>query len=269
MESSSFSSLDNIKLCFGASRNSAGDHSDFFTGKIYYAKLGNGDIGKDECKKVCSWVYDTLTFDYVGKQRHYYPDSDLRCQATFVANKLLDDIIYFNNKNNVSEEVIKRGYSVSTIREWLNSKVLLGASLTWQQVISPVSIVSLEGCYEEDGKYQINTTTHTTVDSFYIPSTAEVSSAYASDNHYNLELPPAAASFATFTDNASRQRALFNSNENKAYWLRTPYKSTPNYHMGVTVSGDVKHNDDNTNKTFYRSIGYNQYRAGVLLCFSI
>lgn len=268
LESSSFSSLENIKLCFGASRNSAGDHSDFFTGNIYYAKLWNGDIGADECKRVCSWVYDTLTFDYVGAQRHYYPDSDLRCQATFAANKLLDDIIYFNNKN-VNEQDIRRGYSVSTIREWLNSKVLLGASLTWQQVISPVSIVSLEGCYEEDGKYQTNTTTHTTVDSFYIPSTAEVSSAYASDNHYNLELPPAAASFATFTDNASRQRALFNSNENKAYWLRTPYKGTPNYHMGVTVSGDVKHNDDNTNKTFYRSIGYNQYRAGVLLCFSI
>ena len=269
LASTSFSALENIKLCFGASRNSAGEHSDFFTGKIYYAKLWNGDIGADECKKVCSWIYDTLTFDFVGKQRYYYPDSDIRCQATFVANKLLDDMIYYNNKSNVSNEVIKQAYSASTIREWLNSKVLLGASLTWQQVITPVSIVSLEGSYEENNVNQINTTTHTTVDSFYIPSSAEVSSSSASDTHYNLELPPATAAFATFTDKASRQRKLFNIDEVRPYWLRTPYKSSSNYNMGVTTTGDVNYNDDNTNKVFYRSINYNRQRAGVLLCFSI
>lgn len=269
LASTSFSALENIKLCFGASRNSAGEHSDFFTGKIYYAKLWNGDIGADECKKVCSWVYDTLTFDFVGKQRHYYPDSDIRCQATFVANKLLDDMVYYNNKSSVSDAVIKQAYSASTIREWLNSKVLLGASLTWQQVITPVSIVSLEGAYTSNGVNQINTATHTTADSFYIPSSAEVSSSSASDTHYNLELPPATTAFVTFTDKASRQRKLFNIDEVRPYWLRTPYKSSPNYNMGVTTTGDVNYNDDNTNKVFYRSINYNRQRAGVLLCFSI
>ena len=268
LQSTSFASLSNIKLCFGANRDSAGEHSDFFTGKIYYAKLWNGDIGSDECKKVCSWVYDKLNFEFVGSKRFYYPDSDQRCQATFVATKLLDELVYYNN--GTDKDKSQRGYSDSDIREWLNTKVLLGPSITWQQVIKPVSVISLEGSYSEGGQNKVNSETHTTSDTFYIPSASEVSSTHATDDVYKLELSPAIESFKTFSTAESRQRMLFNLAENRPYWLRTPYKSIPDYNLAVTTGGNVNYNDDgNTSKVFYRSVNYNKQQAGVLLSFSI
>ena len=270
LQHTTFSSLEkeNIKLCFGANRDSAGEHSDFFTGKIYYAKLWNGDIGSDECKKVCSWVYDKLNFEFVGSKRFYYPDSDRRCQATFVATKLLDDLVYFNN--GTDKDKSKIGYSASDIREWLNTKVLLGPSITWQQVVKPVSVISLEGSYSENSQNQINTETHITTDTFYLPSASDVSSTHATDEVYKLELSPAIESFKTFSTAASRQRLLFNLDEARPYWLRTPYKSIPDYHLAVTTGGNVNYNDDgNTSKVFYRSVNYNKQQAGVLLSFSI
>ena len=270
LQHTTFSSLEkeNIKLCFGANRDSAGEHSDFFTGKIYYAKLWNGDIGSDECKKVCSWVYDKLNFEFVGSKRFYYPDSDQRCQATFVATKLLDDLVYFNN--GTDKDKSKIGYSASDIREWLNTKVLLGPSITWQQVVKPVSVISLEGSYSENSQNQINTETHITTDTFYLPSASDVSSTHATDEVYKLELSPAIEPFKTFSTAASRQRLLFNLDEARPYWLRTPYKSIPDYHLAVTTSGNVNYNDDgNTSKVFYRSVNYNKQQAGVLLSFSI
>ena len=270
LQHTTFSSLEkeNIKLCFGANRDSAGEHSDFFTGKIYYAKLWNGDIGSDECKKVCSWVYDKLNFEFVGSKRFYYPDSDQRCQATFVATKLLDDLVYFNN--GTDKDKSKIGYSASDIREWLNTKVLLGPSITWQQVVKPVSVISLEGSYSENSQNQINTETHITTDTFYLPSASDVSSTHATDEVYKLELSPAIESFKTFSTAASRQRLLFNLDEARPYWLRTPYKSIRDYHLAVTTGGNVNYNDDgNTSKVFYRSVNYNKQQAGVLLSFSI
>lgn len=268
LQHTTFSSLENMKLCFGANRDSAGEHSDFFTGKIYYAKLWNGDIGSDECKKVCSWVYDKLNFEFVGSKRFYYPDSDQRCQATFVATKLLDDLVYFNN--GTDKDKSKIGYSASDIREWLNTKVLLGPSITWQQVVKPVSVISLEGSYSENSQNQINTETHITTDIFYLPSASDVSSTHATDEVYKLELSPAIESFKTFSTAASRQRLLFNLDEARPYWLRTPYKSIPNYHLAVTTGGNVNYNDDgDTSKVFYRSVNYNKQQAGVLLSFSI
>ena len=39
LESTSFSALENIKLCFGAARNSAGEHSEYFTGTMILGQM--------------------------------------------------------------------------------------------------------------------------------------------------------------------------------------------------------------------------------------
>ena len=272
LESTSFSALEEkITLCFGAARNSEGEHSEYFTGNIYYAKLWNNDIGADECKKVCSWVYDTLDFEFVGANRYYYPDTDRYCQATFVATKLLDDMIYYNNNAASGNETkSKEAYMSSDIRAWLNSKMLLGPSITWQQVIKPVAITSLEGSYAVGGNNQVNTTTHITADSFFIPAAAEVSEGYASDSHHKVELGLATTQFKTFSQDADRVRTLFNLDEAKPYWLRTPYKTIPDYNLGVTSTGILDYKEGNdTAEVFYRSLNHNRRPAGVLLCFSI
>ena len=266
---SSFATLDGIKLCFGASRNSQGEYSDFYTGTIHYAKLWNNDIGADECKKVCSWIYDKLEFEYVGDKRYYYPDSDIRCQATFVATQLLDESVYFNNSSSYDKSVA--AYAESDIRQWLNDKVLYGASLTWQQTINPVTINSLEGATKSGSSTIVNTNTRTTTDTFFIPSVAEVDSSKASDEHYKLELPPANTAFKTYSTSVDRQKPLFNTNEMKPYWLRTPYKTTYDYQYGVTADGDVNYltNPADYNTVLNRGDSYIKQAVGVLLSFSV
>lgn len=269
LESFAFSKLDNIKLCFGAARNSAGQHEDFFTGKIYYAKLWNGDIGKEESKKVCSWIYDTLNFEYVGAARHYYPNSDIKCQASFVATELLDNLVFFNNDG--TDEKSKQGYMASDIRAWLNSKMLLGPSITWKQVITPVAVTSLEGAYRENNvTVPNNSTTHTTSDTFYLPAAADVDSTKASDNLLKTELFPATTQFNGYSSSSNRIKTKFKTDEVKPYWLRTPYNLTPNYNFAVTSIGTVDYwEDKNIDKIFYRNPSYNRMKAGILLSFSI
>ena len=265
-----FNPLDNIKLCFGAHRTKDGDHEDFFEGSIYYAKLWEDDIGADECKKVCSWVYDTLTFEYVGDQRFYYPNSDRKCQASFVATKLLDKLVYFNNIGQSETEKMERGYSESDIRAWLNAKMLKGASLKWQQVIQPILLTSLEGKYESG---EINHTTHLTTDTFYLPAAADVSSAYVTSTSqegvYPSELPPATAAFKTFVSDADRQRKLFNMDETREYWLRTPDASAARRRLVVTKAGKVDSKDEKNNYFYAYTSSYNKKPAGILLSFSI
>ena len=68
-----FASIKN-SLSFGAALNESGSASDFGKGIIHYAKLWNGDIGDDECRKVCSWIYTTMECEYVGKGLYNYED---------------------------------------------------------------------------------------------------------------------------------------------------------------------------------------------------
>ena len=182
-------------------------------------------------------------------------------------------VYYNNNSSSGNETKSKEAYISSDIRAWLNSKMLLGPSITWQQVITPVAITSLEGSYTVGSNNQINTTTHITADTFFLPAAAEVcdNDKYgANNNHYKVELGLATAQFKTFGTSADRVRTLFNLNEDTPYWLRTPYQTVPDYNLGVNSDGNVDYRENNdTSETFYRSLQYNKRPAGVLLCFSI
>ena len=270
------------KLCFGATLASNGSHSNFAAGTIHYAKLWLNDIGADECKKICSWTYEQQEFDYVGQGLHFYEDSDISCQATFVAKNLLDEVIVFNNFN--KNETTLQGYGPSQIRQWLQKKPFLGTSLLWQQVVSRVQIPTLLGyndikpssfgtLYSENGK--------TPSDYFYLPSAADLDTGYASSANYKNETTTG-QSYPIFAQNSDRVKTLGNSNIQYSYWTRSPYTSD-DYLLGVIPAnrsskpaGSIANNYQPENSSDYRyfrsysmSANLQSYQHGVLIAFSI
>ena len=271
----------NNKLAFGATFNSEGKPSGFGSGTIYYSKIWFGDIGDDECKKVCSWIYDTQEFEYIGSGYHNYGGTDVEVQGTFVATHLLDEPIS-SHFSSASKNVDSRGYGPSDLRKWLQEKPFAGLSIGWQQTLSKTTVPSLIGTQSSISSTLPQDTYkdesgNIPQDYFFIPSAIEVDSEYKRYDAtkkaiYMIESPK--GTYPIFVDNISRLRTLSNSDIEYGYWLRSPGDTGKNSRLGVaptiseTSKGEVvtaygfgnnwvTFSNDTTNK------------FGVLLAFSI
>ena len=275
------------KLCFGASLRSDNSHEEYAAGTIHYAKLWLDDIGADECKKICSWTYEKQEFEYVGKGLHFYENSDLSCQATFVAKNLLDEIIAFNNFD--KNEITLQGYGPSQIRQWLQKKPFLGTSLLWQQVVSKVQIPTLLGyndmnelsfgtLYSEDGEAPS--------DYFYLPCAADLDSTFLTGTNsvYYKNESTSGESYPIFAQNSDRIKTLGNSNVQYSYWTRSPYRSDNTMYGVVPTNRDSSSKPAGSLSNYYRSADTGEQRFfhsystdyqrstkqhGVLITFSI
>ena len=275
------------KLCFGASLRSDNSHGEYAAGTIHYAKLWLDDIGADECKKICSWTYEKQEFEYVGKGLHFYENSDINCQATFVAKNLLDEIIAFNNFS--SNEVTIQGYGPSQIRQWLQKKPFLGTSLLWQQVVSKVQVPTLLGyndlnesafgtLYSEDGEAPS--------DYFYLPCAADLDSTFLTGTNsvYYKNESTSGESYPIFAQNSDRIKTLGNSNVQYSYWTRSPYRSDNTMYGVVPTNRDSSSKPAGSLSNYYRSADTGEQRFfhsystdyqrstkqhGVLITFSI
>ena len=284
-DTDTFASMDN-KLCFGATLTSDGSHNNFAAGTIHYAKLWLDDIGVDECKKICSWTYEKQEFEYVGKGLHFYENSDINCQATFVAKNLLDEIIEFNKFG--QNEITLQGYGSSQLRQWLQKKPFLGASLLWQQVISKVQVPTLLGyndmnessfgeLYAENGEAPS--------DYFYIPCAADLDSSFltGSNTVYKNE-STSGESYPIFAQNSDRIKTLGNSGVQYSYWTRSPYRSDNQMYGVVPNNRDASSKPAGSLSNYYRSAENGEQRFfhthstdyqrstkqhGVLITFSI
>lgn len=284
-DTDTFASMDN-KLCFGATLTSDGSHNNFAAGTIHYAKLWLDDIGVDECKKICSWTYEKQEFEYVGKGLHFYENSDINCQATFVAKNLLDEIIEFNKFG--QNEITLQGYGSSQLRQWLQKKPFLGASLLWQQVISKVQVPTLLGyndmnessfgeLYAENGEAPS--------DYFYIPCAADLDSSFltGSNTVYKNE-STSGESYPIFAQNSDRIKTLGNSGIQYSYWTRSPYRSDNQMYGVVPNNRDASSKPAGSLSNYYRSAENGEQRFfhtystdyqrstkqhGVLITFSI
>ena len=280
-DADTFESIDS-KLGFGAILNP--DNNDkplsYGAGTIHYAKLWLDDLGDADCRKICSWTYEKQQFTYVGSGLHFYEGTYTPVQATFVAKNLLDETRPLNSTS-LADEITVKGYGASEMRQWLQQKPFLGASLTWQQTISKVQTPVLLGkpnSYTEMNDLYLEENGNNPSDYFYIPSAADIDSTYTADDLYSSE-SSTGSPYGTFTDNSSRERTLGNTSIKTAYWTRSSSEQYENRMLGV-----LPPNDNESTKPagslhyFYTYLGkstfFNTYNGGnaslgVLIAFSI
>lgn len=213
-------------LCFGGQSTVTGvSTTNYGTGIVHYAKLWLTDLDDAECKRICSWIYDELTFSNCGTRIYATPleegsevyEGESYRAMSFVAEELLDlDMVY---DDNAGDNQFKGGWSVSSLREWLNTKLFAGLSLPWQQIIQPVALKSLYG-YTTAGtnnKPSMNQRIVTTKDNIYIPARAEVDS--TASGYYALE--KSSKMYSVFSDKKDRIK-YYPTEEKDAWWIRTP-----------------------------------------------
>ena len=290
-------------LTFGGNVDEDGTYStlSYMSGIIHYAKLWEDDLGSEECKKICSWVYDEYEFEQVTDRTRYQYSSTseegsklFNTTASFVATELMERPVNFFAASDYSLKY--PGWHASQIRTWLNTKVLKGMSLEWQQILLPTVIYSLgnqgnsnlpsiDGDTAETYYNQIST-----IDKLYIPALAEIipnpsANSTSKAEKYLDDLGGARnlSSYPQYTeDNSGRIRNLKGTDISFGWWTRTPNLDNPRYYKGasstgVTTSISYKHDKDPIKESKY----FNPYitpdtskfqfgmPCSVLLAFSI
>lgn len=281
-------------LTFGGLLNA--NTPQYATGEIHYAKLWYGDLGAEECKKICSWTYDTMRFEQVGTQRYNYStvvdgaSKNLATTASFLATELLEKPMPIYN-NTISNSLYP-GWYEADIRTWMNTKVFKGFSPEWQQILQSTIIYSLSN--EEAPSTITNVDTPakalqyynrtSTMDKLYLPALAEIdpepsefSGSTEGINKYQDDKGPNKdnlSSYPQFTDTKeSRIKKIKGTDEAAAWWTRTPNLNSPKYQRAVDPTGDY-----GTSGMYYQKEGDSTYywftptekkNCHVLLAFSI
>lgn len=274
-----FRTIEN-KLCFGGLLNSSDEISQKTKGIIYYAKLWHEDIGKEECEKVCSWIYEKKTFDYVGSGYHFYGGTDSKTKTTFIAQNLFDEPLPFNFSSKDDSYI---GYGVSDLRKWLQKKPFSGIDAQWKEVLSKTQIKSLIGAENNfsspKGDFYLENEEYPS-DYFFIPSAADLDSTKASHSFYGMETD-INKNYSIFTSNEDRLKycKLSNSKEESiSYWTRTPIyldQQAKNKLLGVIHASSDSYYKPGSLQQYYSLEGkylyFNSttYQHGVLIGFSI
>lgn len=261
---STATSLATPTLCFGAQNNASGVKSNYGTGIIHYAKLWFDDLGADECKKICAWTRDELTFRRCGTETYWLPDSENKSAVSFIADKLLEEPFVFDT----DVKSFKGGWDVSQLRSWLNNKVFAGLSLPWQQLITPVVIKSLYGSTNAISHANENGRVLETTDKLYIPAYAEIDSNAALDAIYGKEA--SSANLYSPIDTAEEKKKTYPNNQAGFWWTRTPQK-TSDKQVVVNKNGVIANSYwEQLPDGSYLSYNYlKNEKHGVLLAFSI
>lgn len=247
-------------LTFGGLLNA--NTPQYATGEIHYAKLWYGDLGAEECKKICSWTYETMRFEQVGTQRYNYStvvdgvSKNLATTASFLATELLEKPMPIYN--NTISNALYPGWYEADIRTWMNTKVFKGFSPEWQQILQSTIIYSLSN--EEAPSSITSVDSHakalqyynrtSTMDKLYLPALAEIDpnpseysggtaeglSKYQDDKGPNKDN---LSSYPQFTDTtAGRIKKIKGTEEAAAWWTRTPNLNSPKYQRAVDPTGD-------------------------------
>ena len=267
-------------LVIGAEYN-GGNPINIAKGTIHYAKIWFSDIGDDECRNICKWIYDTMTFDYVGADRYYYPEGSGISKASFIATDLLDQARFIFNERGEGRK--QGGWKETDLRMWMNNKLFSGVSLIWQQIISKVTVASLQATESGYDNAELRKVPSYSDNYFYLPSICEVTSnppTFSGDNIFaeelkglNVETYPI---FGNNTENNSRVKYL--NGVPAFWWLRSPYynsdstNSTLSYWNAVVLDGRVLNSPSvqittGTSSTTYTLSNYSSF--GICPCFSI
>ena len=277
-------------LCFGGIVSETGGYTtgSYAKGTIHYAKLWKDALEDSECKKICSWIYDSMTFEQVGTGRYNYSSSQ-KVTASFVATELMERPMKFYNLNSQASGALYPGYKDSLVREWINKKVLKGFSPEWQQVLRPTIYSALEGTnpnkitsiknendavgYYESKQYS---------DKLFIPALLEIIDSigtvndaafdkYKSDKGTDADI---LSCFETFSaeHKENRIKKYKGSNEAGIWWTRTPFINGNNagkFIRNVNINGEINNEGYFLDKDGIYHWDYPTNPYGVLIAFSI
>ena len=234
-------------------------------GIIHYAKLWFEDLGEEECKKCCSWIYTKLNFDFCGKKR-YYATNNFETNASFICQDLLDELYPMftsqlshealmerinDDASNVINKPLAGGWGITDLKKWMNEKLLAGFSLQWQQIMQESIVNSMRGGTSEDGILAgtaakapaLRQSIRESKNYLYLPSLAEVNSSLnkvitGNDSKTNpefrneLTIELNSSSYPQFggddqTSKDNRIKYIGGDPSQPQHWLlRTPYFST-------------------------------------------
>ena len=255
--------------------------NNFGVGTIHYAKLWYEDLGAEECKRICGWTQDSLTFRRCAVSYYSTPyitpsgavTEDAPTKMSFIADNLLEETMRFHNVDN--DYAIGR-WSGSDLRKWMNEKLFAGISKEWQQVISPVAIKSLYGP-KGTGAFQdpeSNKEVVLTSDRFYLPSVAEIDVDSAKSELYSLELSK--PTVYSIIDTQEERKKVSKNGAVTRWWTRSPEaESSNNAYMkavdtfGVVTNGWHFEADPEQGSVSRPSQITNASYYGVLLGFTI
>ena len=263
-------------LVLGAEYN-GGSITNIAKGTIHYAKIWFEDIGEEECKKICSWTYDRMNFDYVGPNRYYYAGTLGTCKASFISQKLLDEARYIYPNSSVAKP---GGWKETELKEWMNTKLFGGMSVLWKQILSRVTIGSIQNTESGDVNNEIRTTPTYSDNYLYLPSVKEVITNPPVENVFSKELSESnLTTYPVFGDTSEGDKRIKELNGvPSVWWLRSPYyrndayQATLTYWNAVGPDGSVPNTTTISIKHDYSTAQYTLtvgYKYGICPCFSI
>lgn len=169
-------------LVFGANKEVTGSGTSFnsyATGTIYWAKVWMADLGDIMCRKLASWIHETMPFQ-VAKYKDYYRADGSRTKATFtfLAKALLP-----------RTSTLSTTWPKSAVNEYLNKRVVKAFPDCWFAMLAEIIVPSWEGWITTTNAYgnPINvqsTLTESTNAFLTIPCYAELVS---SPDEYNAK----------------------------------------------------------------------------------
>jgi hypothetical protein len=271
----------NTYLTFGGMLGVDGIPTGLAMGTIHYAKIWWDDLGDTECKKICTWPYEKMNFIYSNNytDNTYYPryqyQNNLRCQASFIAENLLPELMTYH-KDTIPHGLEILNYHETSLKQWLNTKFFKAFPIDWQQTINPVKIpaAGVTKYYSDGGGYykvDMNEV-QSEYDKLYIPSVMEVSSGYSET--YGIEQTQSGdiISYPQFISAETRQYELPNTGGAPAHWaLRSIYgSSNMSEFYGVTQEGNLSNRQTYTSQGNSQTMRfYPNNKFGVLIGFSI
>ena len=210
----------NANLVFGCARADDGAYERYAKGTIYWGKLWYTDLGDAACRKLAAWTHQDFTFEACGFKQYYLnDDSNKRCSITFIQKGLLGQKMALSTASSSTG-----GWANTTVRTFLNSRILNALPIGWQQIIKEVKVGSTIG----DKSSEVVTTGSY----FYIPSVSELSPSM------NIEPYIYEGSAISFmTDNESRICNDENGNP-AAYWTRSPNVQYASYFWSIQETGE-------------------------------
>ena len=215
------STKTNATLVFGCAKADDGAYERHAKGTVYWSKLWYADLGDAACRELAAWTHDNLIVEVASFKNYYLSDnSNKRCSMTFLQKDTLgQDMVLSSSSNNAG------GWGSTSLREYLDSRLVDALPIGWKQLIKKVKVPSSAG---NKSKEIVTSDCY-----FFIPSAIEVSSSMI-DEPYVYE----GQTISYMTGNDSRVK---HNAEGKAtkYWLRSPFATYDGYFYAIEETGEL------------------------------
>mgnify|MGYP000882482666 CR=1 FL=1 len=211
----------NATLVFGCAKADDGAYESYAKGTVYWSKLWYADLGDAACRELAAWTHDDLVVEVASFKNFYLSDnSNKRCSITFLQKDTLGQNMPLNSSSSNAG-----GWANTSLREYLDSRLVDALPIGWKQLVKQVKVPSSAG-----GKSKEIVTSDCY---FFIPSAIEVSSSMI-DEPYIYE----GQTISYLTGNESRIKHNADGEPTK-YWLRSPFVNYDGYFYAVEETGEL------------------------------